>query len=94
MGDVSQGTQTSSQGRTHADVCELTVLHLCARRNKRCLLAYHQSRILSLQDSYWQTGANLIGLLEKDDIRSKLSESEMEFMRGYNKLLSSYKEEL
>ncbi|KAM3073240.1 DNA replication protein psf1 [Clarireedia jacksonii] len=36
-----------------ATVCTLLVDHLCMRRNKRCLLAYHRTRTDKLEEMVW-----------------------------------------
>jgi GINS complex subunit 1 len=36
-----------------AAACALLVDHLCMRRNKRCLLAYHRIRTAKLEDMCW-----------------------------------------
>src|SRR4051794_15365897 len=44
-------------------VCNLTVQHLSARRNKRCLMAYHAQRVDMLKDMYWAAGGALAHLM-------------------------------
>jgi GINS complex subunit 1 len=36
-----------------ATACSLLVNHLCMRRNKRCLLAYHRTRTDKLEEMVW-----------------------------------------
>ena len=36
-----------------ATACSLLVNHLCMRRNKRCLLAYHRTRTNKLEELVW-----------------------------------------
>jgi GINS complex subunit 1 len=36
-----------------ATACSLLVNHLCMRRNKRCLLAYHRTRTEKLEELVW-----------------------------------------
>lgn len=44
-------------------VCALTVQHLAARRNKRCLLAYLHTRVGGMKERYWDAGGGLAYLL-------------------------------
>ncbi|KAI0289238.1 GINS complex Psf1 component [Multifurca ochricompacta] len=54
-------------------------------RNKRCLLAYHAHRIDRLRDMYWALGAALPALLaDNNDLRTRLSPHEVDFLREYN----------
>ncbi|KIY72521.1 GINS complex, Psf1 component [Cylindrobasidium torrendii FP15055 ss-10] len=53
-------------------------------RNKRCLLAYHNHRLERLKDLYWAVGGALPHILSDQDIRSKLSPHEVDFLRKYN----------
>lgn len=41
--------------------CTLLVDHLCIRRNKRCLLAYHKTRTDKLEEMVWN-GSDIIDL--------------------------------
>ncbi|KAI0735387.1 hypothetical protein C8Q76DRAFT_610058 [Earliella scabrosa] len=50
-------------------------------RNKRCLLAYHHHRIEFLKDLYWSGAA--AAAAAPQDIRSKLSPHEVDFLRSY-----------
>ncbi|ESZ93630.1 DNA replication complex GINS protein PSF1 [Sclerotinia borealis F-4128] len=44
-----------------ATACTLLVDHLCMRRNKRCLLAYHRTRTDKLEDMVWN-GSDVLDL--------------------------------
>ncbi|WWC63539.1 DNA replication complex GINS protein PSF1 [Kwoniella dejecticola CBS 10117] len=44
-------------------VCNLTVQHLSARRNKRCLLAYLSTRVGGIKERWWDSGGSLAYLL-------------------------------
>lgn len=44
-------------------VCALTVQHLAARRNKRCLLAYLHNRVGGIKERWWDAGGGLAYLL-------------------------------
>ena len=66
-------------------VCNLTVQHLAARRNKRCLLAYLSSRVGGMKERWWDAGGGLAFLLsapnpdpDAPDLRSALSPQELE----------------
>lgn len=100
---AQHGQVSLSQDR--ALVCSLTVQHLAARRNKRCLLAYLSSRVGGIKERWWDAGGGLAHLLESNgsasgagsgdadapDLRSALSPQELDFLRGYNNLLLDYK---
>jgi GINS complex subunit 1 len=68
----------------------LTVQHLSARRNKRCLLAYLATRVGGVKERFWDSGGSL-AYLNEGDIRSNLSPQELDFLRGYNNLILDYK---
>jgi len=80
-------------------ICNLTVQHLAARRNKRCLLAYLSTRVGGIKERWWDAGGGLAYLLgtqttgdaEAPDLRSALSPQELDFLRGYNNLMLDYK---
>lgn len=86
-------------------MCNLTVQHLSARRNKRCLLAYLAIRVGGIKERWWDAGGGLAYLLstpattssttggdgDTPDLRSALSPQELDFLRGYNNLLLDYK---
>ncbi|RXK42285.1 DNA replication complex GINS protein PSF1 [Tremella mesenterica] len=97
----SHGQVSLSQDR--ALVCSLTVQHLAARRNKRCLLAYLHNRVTGIKERWWDAGGGLAYLLssannaavnpdsDAPDLRSALSPQELDFLRGYNNLMLDYK---
>ncbi|KAF2869973.1 PSF1 domain protein [Massariosphaeria phaeospora] len=88
-----------------ATACALLVNHLCMRRNKRCLLAYHRVRSDKLEEMCWAG----IDVLERqpqpqshkpgseaptmgtDSNSSSLSPEEEEYVRQYSDLLAAYK---
>lgn len=125
---ATTSTLTSSQGdalrRDRGLICDLTVRHLSARRNKRCLMAYHMQRMEMLKEMYWDVGGALAHLLSSpantleaggggggggtsssdaanggsatgektvEDLRSRLSPQEVDFLRAYNDLVLDYK---
>ncbi|KAL5118255.1 DNA replication protein psf1 [Pleosporales sp. CAS-2024a] len=79
--------------------CALLVNHLCMRRNKRCLLAYHRVRASKLQGYCWEG----VDVLEQQSSitststsnpakeESSLSPEEEEYVRQYSDLLAAYK---
>lgn len=82
--------------------CALLVNHLCMRRNKRCLLAYHRVRSDKLEEYCWEG----IDVLEQQGgsgegrggmgsgggkEESSLSPEEEEYVRQYSDLLAAYK---
>ena len=88
-----------------ATACALLVNHLCMRRNKRCLLAYHRVRTDKLEEMVW----NGVDVLEQqqhgergNDVgdrtmgassgnESSLSPEEEEYVRQYSDMLAAYK---
>jgi GINS complex subunit 1 len=86
-----------------ATACSMLVNHLCMRRNKRCLLAYHRVRADRLEEMCWngqdvleqaaQAGAgNGAGNGATMDAgnESSLSPEEEEYFRQYSDLLAAY----
>lgn len=90
-----------------ATACALLVNHLCMRRNKRCLLAYHRVRSDKLEEMCWsgidvlerqqqqQSGKNGgeggASLGAEVGNASSLSPEEEEYVRQYSDLLAAYK---
>lgn len=86
-------------------ICSLTVQRLAARRNKRCLLAYLQTRVDGIKERWWDAGGGLAYLLspaagasvspdaDAPDLRSALSPQELDFLRGYNSLMLDFKQD-
>lgn len=85
--------------------CALLVDHLCTRRNKRCLLAYHRVRTEKLEELCW-TGIDVLeqqqpaeegqgGLTgpmnAQSGNHSSLSPEEEEYFRQYSDMLAAYK---
>ncbi|AFR96594.1 DNA replication complex GINS protein PSF1 [Cryptococcus neoformans C23] len=106
------GTSIASIAESHGQlsltqdrglVCNLTVQHLAARRNKRCMLAYLATRVGGIKERWWDAGGGLAYLLspaasanvnpeaDAPDLRSALSPQELDFLRGYNSLMLDYK---
>lgn len=89
-----------------ATACALLVNHLCMRRNKRCLLAYHRTRTDKLEEMCW-SGIDVLERQQQlskkgasdgasaqmgtDGAGSSLSPEEEEYVRQYSDLLASYK---
>lgn len=93
---------------THpAIACALLVDHLCMRRNKRCLLAYHRVRAEKLEELCWKGVDLLEQQLPEDSLpgqgqqmetgpgqvgnHSSLSPEEEEYFRLYGDMLAAYK---
>ncbi|KAF2018723.1 GINS complex, Psf1 component [Aaosphaeria arxii CBS 175.79] len=89
-----------------ATACALLVNHLCMRRNKRCLLAYHRVRSDKLEEMCWggvdvlerqqqqqtsKPGGEGATTLGSDGNSSSLSPEEEEYVRQYSDLLAAYK---
>ena len=90
-----------------ATACTLLVDHLCMRRNKRCLLAYHRTRTDKLEEMVWN-GSDILDLATQpqkgphdgqsgadlgngEGNSSSLSPEEEEYVRQYSDLLAAYK---
>jgi GINS complex subunit 1 len=90
-----------------ATACTLLVDHLCMRRNKRCLLAYHRIRTDKLEGMVWN-GSDILDLATQpqkgphdsqsgadlgngEGNSSSLSPEEEEYVRQYSDLLAAYK---
>ncbi|ORY15596.1 hypothetical protein BCR34DRAFT_622811 [Clohesyomyces aquaticus] len=88
-----------------ATACALLVNHLCMRRNKRCLLAYHRVRSDKLEEMCWsgidvlerqqeqahKAGGEGSNTMGVDGNTSSLSPEEEEYVRQYSDLLAAYK---
>ncbi|KAH6615166.1 DNA replication complex GINS protein PSF1, partial [Boeremia exigua] len=77
--------------------CALLVAHLCMRRNKRCLLAYHKVRVEKLEGFCWE-GVDVAETHQKSAGEggagvgeSSLAPEEEEYVRLYGELLAAYK---
>lgn len=85
-----------------AVACAALVDHLCMRRNKRCLLAYHRVRTEKLEELCW-TGVDVLEQQQPNDAseergqtqaamsHSSLSPEEEEYFRQYGDMLAAYK---
>jgi len=81
----------------HATACALLVDHLCMRRNKRCLLAYHRVRTEKLEELCWK-GHDVLdrpgdgaAMTTSGRNPSSLSPEEEEYFRQYSDMLAAYK---
>ncbi|KAI9887431.1 MAG: DNA replication protein psf1 [Watsoniomyces obsoletus] len=89
-----------------ATACALLVDHLCMRRNKRCLLAYHRVRSDKLEEMCW-SGVDVLeearavpssgsetptaNVRADTGTTNSLSPEEEEYVRLYGDLLAAYK---
>ncbi|KAK7056768.1 DNA replication protein psf1 [Paramarasmius palmivorus] len=71
----------------------LLIIQTAISRNKRCLLAYHAHRVDRLRDMYWSVGGALPHILSTQDIRSKLSPHEVDYLRQYNNSVMEFRSE-
>ncbi|EWC44015.1 DNA replication complex GINS protein PSF1 [Drechslerella stenobrocha 248] len=88
-----------------AAACALLVHHLCVRRNKRCLLAYHRVRAEKIEQMCWngmdvmeQVQATRVVVEGEEDggasatgTSHALSPEEDEYARQYGDMLAAYK---
>nr|POE49294.1 dna replication complex gins protein psf1 [Quercus suber] len=78
--------------------CALLVNHLSMRRNKRCLLSYHRTRIDKLEEMCW-AGVDVSELTQQSgasgntarSTASSLSAEEEQYVHQYSDLLAAYK---
>lgn len=63
----------------------IVLRHAAVERNKRCLLAYINSRAEKIREMRWQFGAVL-----PPEIKANLCEPELEFFSKYNRNLAAY----
>lgn len=68
--------------------CALFVLHLCMRRNKRCLLAYQRLRAERIVQMVWNESID-----QDTTTYANLSPSEQDYLHQYSDLLVDYKGE-
>ncbi|KAF9473287.1 GINS complex, Psf1 component [Pholiota conissans] len=71
----------------------MLIIQTAINRNKRCLLAYHSHRVDRLRDMYWAVGGALPHILSNQDIRSKLSPHEVDYLRQYNSSVMEFRSE-
>jgi GINS complex subunit 1 len=71
----------------------LLIYQMAILRNKRCLLAYHSHRLDRLRSMYWSVGGALPHLLSSEDIRSRLSPHEVDYLRSYNASILEFRAE-
>lgn len=65
--------------------CPLYLYHICAQRNKRCLLAYLKYRTDALNVLRWQAGTII-----PSDMKLKLSPDEIKYFEEYDNILGKY----
>lgn len=96
------GSFDPSQEPTAA--CSVVINHLCMRRDKRCLLAYHRVRVNKLEEKCWN-GQDIwdeTGLLShaeatsraqggQDSNQNSTSPEEEEYVRRFGDMLAAYK---
>lgn len=71
-----------------AIACALLVDHLCMRRNKRCLLAYHRVRTQKLEELCWK-GVDVLDTQTGEGAEGGEGESEPDTQRNQNQNQSS-----
>ena len=82
--------QSQAQNSAHQNILHsIHFRHIAMERNKRCLVAYHYNRAECLRNIRW----NLGGIIPRE-IRSTLSEKEVEWFNSYNAELTNYMVEL
>ncbi len=90
MNDQVEASAKASSDKIPVSSRPALILHDEAiRRNKRCLLAYHAHRLEKLKRLRRDTAAAL-----PPHVKSLLSEAEIDFYMGYDKLLSNFNSKL
>ena len=87
-----------------AAACSVVISHLCMRRNKRCLLAYHRIRTNKLEGLCWrgqdilEENTKHVHGEEEDSFsaggesnQNSLSPEEEEYVRRFGDMLAAYK---
>ena len=70
---------------TGAISASVSLRHAGIDRNRRCLLAYLNSRMEKMREMRWQFGAVL-----PEEVKINMSEPELEYFSKYNKHLATY----
>jgi GINS complex subunit 1 len=83
--------QADSAALTTTDAPALLLYQTAILRNKRCLLAYHAHRLDRLKDMYWALGGALPALLADNELRSRMSPHEVDFLREYNTSIMDFR---
>ena len=78
-----------------ATACTLLVDHLCMRRNKRCLLAYHRTRTDKLEEMVWNGNdvSDLAGQQQKGSVEGQKDRTDLGDVDGKSSSLSPEEEE-
>lgn len=78
-----------------ATACTLLVDHLCMRRNKRCLLAYHRTRTDKLEEMVWNDTdmLEIAAQQQRDGGNARGAEADLGNTEGNNSSLSPEEEE-
>lgn len=74
---------------------ELTISALALNRNFRALLVYHQQRLETLQEKFWERGGGLRAAFsaeEAPETRKHMATVDVDFARGYAELCLAFKE--
>ncbi|KRY34177.1 DNA replication complex GINS protein PSF1, partial [Trichinella spiralis] len=88
MKTLYQSNQVDVKAAIEGDTELHTVIqarHLSIQRNKRCLTAYLYNRLVRLKQLRWKAGSVLSA-----EVRTNLSEQEIEWFQNYNQILAKY----
>ncbi|ODV64164.1 DNA replication protein PSF1 [Ascoidea rubescens DSM 1968] len=86
--EIQSGLSNDSQPN-RVKQCQLFVLYLCLRRNKRILLSYQKTRCLYLNKISWEN----IQISNENNLLDNLSFNEQIYFKNYNDLITDYKNE-
>lgn len=81
---LSQVSTDESSG-TSSMLSTIIVRHAAVKRNIRCLMVYHYTRLKSIRTMRWEFGSIL-----PSDIKANLSSAETEWFSKYSRLLANY----
>ncbi|GAA99663.1 uncharacterized protein L969DRAFT_47938 [Mixia osmundae IAM 14324] len=86
---ITAGEEVFSQiERDEGQMASIVVSALAMQRNKRCLFAYHRSRLNKIKQLFWDEGATTSQLLgQEEGLRKELSPAEVEFIKDYAALV-------
>lgn len=91
LSHVTRGYEIEGSQVPEGVMAAASFYHVALRRNKRCVLAYQNNRLEKLRELYWGAAGSLAHLLGDQELRSKLSPHEVDFLRSYNEIVQEYR---
>ncbi|KAK4699692.1 SWI/SNF chromatin-remodeling complex subunit SWI1, partial [Phenoliferia sp. Uapishka_3] len=93
--EVYAGTAAAQPDRE--TTAQMTINAITLHRNLRALLVYHQQRIETLQEKFWENGGTLRAAFSEEDApetRKHLATVDIAFVQKYNDLCVAFKESM